>query len=226
MNNCPYFFILICSSFLFLNGCVTVPQSYTPSTSLNKNTCHDKYDISYSLSYISDGDVSIGRASESRMREIIEKQLKQSNYFSSVTYQDPAEKSRYHIHFIAHYSMCPVNESAEHGLLVGYTFCLIPTWQNMYLDLSAVLIRDNRKIYSVSTSENLRCYIWLPLAPFGLIWNNWISWTVQEKKCINYLLNNIIDFQINILERHLSSQSLQKAGTARVKGSVFRVEMC
>ena len=90
MNNRTYFFILIYSSFLFLNGCVTVPQSYTPSTSLNINTCHDKYDISYSLSYISDGDVSTGRASESRMREIIEKQLKQSNYFSNVTYKDPA----------------------------------------------------------------------------------------------------------------------------------------
>lgn len=200
MNNRTYFFILICSSFLFLNGCVTVPQSYTPSTSLNINTCHDKYDISYSLSYISDGDVSTGRASESRMREIIEKQLKQSNYFSNVTYKDPAEKSHYHIHFIAHYSMCPVDESTEHGYFAGDTLFLIPTWQNMYLDLSAFLIRDNRKVYSVSTSENLRCYIWLPLAPFGLIWNNWISWTVQEKKCVNYLLNSITDFQINTLE--------------------------
>lgn len=178
-----------------LTGCITVPQNYTPSTKLTKNTSLNRYDVSYSLSYASDGDESPGRASESRIREIIENKLKDCDYFSSVTYKNLTEKSRYHFHFIVHYSMCPVDESEAHGYFAGCTLFLIPTWQNMYLDVSAIILHNNKKIYSTSTSENLRCYIWLPLAPLGMIWNNWISWTVQEKKCINYLLNDITDFQ-------------------------------
>ncbi len=188
------FFSLSLAVFV-LTGCVTVPQGYTPSAKLEKNVSSRKYDVTYSLSYASDGDSSVGRASESRLREIIGDRLRKSGYFSHVTYKNPEEKSPYHIHFIAHYSMLPVDEAAVHGMLIGYTFLLIPSWVNMYLDLSAILMHENQKIYSSSTSENLRCFIWLPLAPLGILWNNWIAWTVQEKKCVNYVLNDLTEFQ-------------------------------
>ena len=48
--------------------------------------------------------------------------------------------------------MCPVNESAALGFFIGYTLSLIPTWQNMYIDLSAILMQNDKKIYSTSTS--------------------------------------------------------------------------
>ena len=186
------FFVLLVSIF---TGCVTVPQYYTPSAKLARNLSSKQYDITFSLTYASDADESIGRAYEARLRAISEERLKKCGYFSTVTYKNPAEKGRYHIHFIAHYSMCPVNESEALGFFIGYTLSLIPTWQNMYIDLSAILMQNDKKIYSTSTSENLRCYIWLPLAPFGLLWNNWLAWTVQEKNCVDYLLNNLTEFQ-------------------------------
>ena len=183
------FFTIFMGITVVFTGCLCVPQYYTPSVRLERNISSNKYDISFSLSYLSDGDESIGRASEARLKEIIENKLIDSGFFSSVTYRIPSEKTRYHVHFIAHYSMCPANESVAHGLFVFSTYYLIPSWQNMYLDLSAILMYDNKKIYSISTSENLRCYIWLPLTPICLIWNNWLAWTVQEKNCVNYLLN-------------------------------------
>lgn len=200
MNNILASFLTVVIS-LFLTGCISISQHYTPSTKLEKNLSSNKYDISYSLSYIVDGTEIIGQASEPQLRKIIEEKLMQSGYFSSVTYKLPNEKSRYHIYFNAHYSACTEAENMEHALLVGYTLCVIPSWQNSYLDLSAILTYDNMKIYSISTSENMRCFIWLPLVPFGLIWNDWLAWRTQEKKCINYLLNNITNFQENYFKQ-------------------------
>lgn len=195
MSKHLFFSFLFSLGMLFLTGCLTLPRGYTPSAKLMKNVTSQKYDVTYSLSYIADGDVAEGSASEAQLRKFIEKGLKNSGCFSTVSYKNPGEMSGYHIHFIAHYSSLPVNEATIFDMTLGYTLFLIPCWQSTYLDLSAVLMYEKKKVHSCSTSEELRTYFWLPLAPLGVLWNDWIAWTVQEKNSINFVLNDLTSFQ-------------------------------
>ena len=89
----------------------------------------------------------------------------------------------------------PVNESAGLGFLMGYTLCTIPMWLNMYLDMSAILYLNGTPVHSPTTAEALRCYVWIPFLPVGLVWNQWWAWTTQEKKCYRYLINDVINYQ-------------------------------
>lgn len=91
----------------------------------------------------------------------------------------------------------PVNEAAATGFLMGYTLFTIPMWINMYLDMSAILYLKDKPVYSSATSEKIRCYVWLPFLPIGLIWNQWWAWTTQERKCCRYLINRIIAYEQN-----------------------------
>ncbi len=183
-----------------LSGCLLVPSGYTPDVDFAKNEEIKKYAITFSVDYLSDGDVSIGRASQEKYIDWLKDDLQKSGAFSSVTYKSFAQKSNYHIHFIFHYSCMPVNESAAMGFLMGYTFCAIPMWLNMYLDSSAILYLNGNPICSPATAENLRCYVWVPFLPVCLVWNQWWAWTTQEKKCYRYLINEIVDYQRSHLQ--------------------------
>ena len=154
-----------------------------------------KYSVTFSVDYLSDGDVSIGRASHEKYINWLKEALLESQAFSSVSYKPFAQKSNYHIHFLVHYSCMPVDESAALGFLMGCTFCAIPMWLNMYLDCSAILYLNGSPIYSPTTAEGLRCYVWIPFLPVCLVWNQWWAWTTQEKKCCHYLINEIIKYQ-------------------------------
>ena len=188
------------SLMVILSGCLLVPFGYTPEVGFVPNSGIKKYAITFSVDYLSDGDVSIGRASQEKYIDWLKDDLQKSGAFSSVTYKSFAQKSNYHIHFIFHYSCMPVNESAAMGFLMGYTFCVIPMWMNMYLDSSAILYLNGNPICSPATAENLRCYVWAPFLPVCLIWNQWWAWTTQEKKCYRYLINEIVDYQRSNLQ--------------------------
>lgn len=181
---------------LMLSGCICVPQYYTPSAKLRVDKSgvdSPRYDVTYSMSYYTDGDKSIGRAEEGRFRELIGEKLRATKHFGSVMYKPVDERSPYHIHFIIRYSMNDILDSPAQSMLLGYSLGLLPSWQDMYLDMSAIVIVNDTKVYSTVAAENLRCYIWLPLLPFGMIWNNWLAWTVQEKNGVNFILNDIIE---------------------------------
>lgn len=188
------------SLMVILSGCLLVPSGYTPAVEFAKNSKIKKYAVTFSVDYLSDGDVSIGRASQEKYIDWLKDDLQKSGAFSSVTYKSFAQKSNYHIHFIFHYSCMPVNESAAMGFLMGYTFCAIPMWMNMYLDSSAILYLNGNPICSPATAENLRCYVWAPFLPVGLVWNQWWAWTTQEKKCYRYLINEIVNYQRSNLQ--------------------------
>ncbi len=217
---------LFCFLIILLQGCMIVPQGYTPSTSLLKHkniAASSKYDVTFSVEYISDGDQSIGRASNVQIIEIIKEKLIDSNAFTQVSYVDLAGKSKYHIHFIVHYSMVSAGESAKHGLLIGYTFCTIPTWQSMPIDISAKIYLKDKVIHSIATAEVLRCYIWLPLLPVCLVWNNWWAWTTQEKKCVNYIVNDLTNFQKKDLPMVINLKTSQDLINTTKKKKVAQV---
>ena len=166
-----------------LSGCLHIPLGYTPNGDFPANYDAKKYTLTFSVDYLSDGDVSIACASQEKYIDWLKEDLQKSGAFSSVTYKSFAQKSNYHIHFIIHYSCMPVNESTAMGFLMGYTLFTIPMWMNMYLDSSAILYLNGNPICSPTTAENLRCYVWAPFLPVGLVWNQWWAWTTQEKKC-------------------------------------------
>ena len=188
------------SMMMMLSGCLLIPSGYTPDVNFVRNDEIKKYAVTFSVDYLSDGDRSIGRASREKYIDWLKDDLMKSGAFSSVTYKSFAQKSNYHIHFIFHYSCMPVGRSIALGVLIGYSFGTIPVWQNMFLDSSAILYLNNKPIYSPATAENLRCYIWVPFLPVGLVWNSWWAWTTQEKKCYRYLINEIIDYQRSHLQ--------------------------
>lgn len=187
----PFLLIVLCT----LSGCLEIPMGYTPGTDLIISKNIRKYDLTFSVDYLSDGDVSIGRASQTQYIEHFKEYLQESGAFAKVSYKNFSEKSKYHVHFVTHYSCMPVNEAIATGYLMGMTFCAIPMWVNMYLDMSAILYLNGKPVYSSATSENLRCYVWIPFLPAGLIWNQWWAWTTQEKKCCRYLVNSISEYQ-------------------------------
>ena len=188
-------FALSIISVCILAGCLEIPLGYTHCVDFPQKYENKKYSITFSVDYIAERDDVFGIATQEKYIDWLKDDLQKSGAFSSVTYKSFAQKSNYHIHFIFHYSCMPVNESAAMGFLMGYTCCAIPMWINMYLDSSAILYLNGNPIYSPATAENLRCYVWVPFLPVGLVWNQWWAWTTQEKKCYRYLINEIVDYQ-------------------------------
>lgn len=184
--------ILLFALCLLTTGCLEIPMGYTPNEDLQTiDSAYKKYSLTYSVDFMSDGDVSFGRASRERYIEWIKDYLEETGAFN-VSYRDFSSKSNYHVHFLIHYSCQSVGESLLLGYYLGFTFCAFPGWMNMYLDTSAIVYLNGKPVCSPTTSEDIRVVVWLPFLPAGLVWNQWWAWTTQEKKCCRYLINEIL----------------------------------
>ena len=189
---------LVLPLLLFTAGCLQVPLGYTPGDPLKKAAPGSpKYDVTYSVDYVADGGLGSGDgiASQAVLADHVRDHLKESGAFSRVEPRPFAEKSNYHIHFIAHYSTISHDEVQPIALLMGLSLCGIPVWITSSLDMSAILYLNQQPVYSPSASEGLRKFIWVGFLPVGLVWNSWWAWTTQEKKCIRFLVNRITDHQ-------------------------------
>ena len=186
--------ILILGVAFCLTGCLTVPMNYTPKASLEKNVTPRKYDVTYSLVFTDDSrDEYIGYVpDESGWNKTIDKALRQSGYFSSVSRRDLPEKSDYHIHFIVHTTY---EGMTGWSIVSACTLFIFPGYEDAGMDISAVLFHKGVKVYSASTSEKMRCFLWLPLAPVGIFLNDFVIWHSNEKRCLNYVLNQVGKFQ-------------------------------
>lgn len=189
--------LAVCMAVSFC-GCLEVPLGYTPETEIQPLSHSKKYTVTYSVDYISDGDVSMGRANEAMYINWLGEYLQKTNAFSKVAYRNFTAKSNYHIHFLIHYSAMPVNEAAVTVFLMGYTLTAIPMWVNMYLDVSAIVYLNQKPVFSSATAEDVRCYVWLPFLPVGLVWNQFWVWTIQEKKVCRYLINEVVKYQTSL----------------------------
>ena len=177
---------------LLTTGCLEIPMGYTPNEDLQTiDSITKKYSLTYSVDFMSDGDVSIGRASRERYIEWIKDYLEETGAFN-VSYRDFSSKSNYHVHFLIHYSCLSVGDSVLLGYYLGTTLLAFPGWMNMYLDASAIVYLNGNPVCSPTTCEDIRVVVWLPFLPVGLVWNQWWAWTTQEKKCCRYLINEIL----------------------------------
>lgn len=184
--------LMIAFSVLF-SGCICWDAGYTENKSVSKYeiSSNDKFPITYSV------DISVERGDDfvsldiKSLREKIESALWATGMFSEVQYGDKGGMSSYHIEFSFRQSGMSEDDSLGLACLAGYTLFLIPVCDICTLDGSAVLSIQGNPIYSTAKAEEVRCLIWLPMAPIGLFMNAWSVWNYAEKGIVNALCESI-----------------------------------
>ena len=111
--------------------------------------------------------------------------------FSEIHYGAKGGADSYHIEFSFHQGGTSIEDSMAAGIVAGYTLLLLPVWEVITFDGSAVLSLQGKPIYSTAKAEEMRCVIWLPLAPVGLFMNSWSVWYFLEKGSVNALCETI-----------------------------------
>lgn len=176
-----------------VSGCVFWDAGYTENKPVRMYSVPlvDKLPITYSVSMKSErGDV-IALPDIKSLRKNIERALKESGMFSEIHYGGKDGTDSYHIEFSFHQGGTSIEDSMAAGIIAGYTLLLIPVWEVITFDGSAVLSLQGKPIYSTAKAEEMRCVIWLPLAPAGLFMNSWSAWHFLENGLVNALCEAI-----------------------------------
>ena len=178
---------------LIVSGCAIWDAGYTENKPVRRNSVPsvDKVPITYSVSMKSErGDV-IALPDIESLRKNIQRALKETGMFSEIHYGAKGGADSYHIEFSFHQGGTSIEDSMAAGIVAGYTLLLLPVWEVITFDGSAVLSLQGKPIYSTAKAEEMRCVIWLPLAPVGLFMNSWSVWYFLEKGSVNALCDVI-----------------------------------
>jgi len=174
-----------------ISGCLIIPKDYTPRIELKSCINTPKYDLTFSVDFLSHGlrgNVQTGKLivrdgylDDQPMITFIRNELIKSNAFSSVTYREFSSKSNFHIHFICHYSAIETKTIA----ITALSGMIVPSpGQNLYLDLSALMYVNGKKVFSSAATELLQVWFGIPLIPAAILWNNEKAWRSQEKNVL------------------------------------------
>lgn len=178
---------------VILSGCIIWDAGYTENKPITRFSVADvdKCPITYSVRMISERKDVFALPDMKSLCANIEEALGNTCMFSEIHYGPSGGDDSYHIEFIFHQGGMNVEESMAVGFLAGYTLLLIPTGEVFTFDGVAVLSIKGTPIYSVAKSEEVRCLIWLPMAPIGLFMNSWTIWHFAEKGTVNALCEDI-----------------------------------
>ncbi len=193
-----------------LSGCIMWDAGYTANKPVTRFSVAniDKFPITYSVSMISErGDV-FALPDVKSLRANIEDALGNTGMFSEIHYGPKGGDDSYHVEFLFHQGGMNEEQSISVGMLAGCTLLLIPTGEVMTFDGTAVLSIKGQPIYSVAKAEELRCLIWLPMAPVGLFMNSWVVWNCVEKGTVNALCDAIAQEH---KKRFLGNAKIQEA---------------
>ena len=171
-----------------LSGCVIWDAGYTENKPVSRYVVPpaDKFPITYSVSMSAERDDVLA------LPEVkIEDALLATGMFSEVSYGAKGGQDSYHIDFSFRQSGVCEAQSIEVGFLAGYTLLLVPMGEVLTFDGSAVLSLQGKPLYSTAKAEEIRCLIWLPLAPIGLFMNSWTVWNALETGSVNALCEAI-----------------------------------
>ena len=177
----------------FVSGCAIWDAGYTENKPVRRYSVPsvDKVPITYTVSMKSERDDVIALPDVESLRKNIERALKETGMFSEIHYGAKGGADSYHIEFLFHQGGTSIEDSMAAGIVAGYTFLLLPVWEVVTFDGSAVLSLQGKPIYSTAKAEEMRCVIWLPLAPVGIFMNSWSVWHYLEKGSVNALCEAI-----------------------------------
>ncbi len=198
MNN-KLLYVGLASAVCVLSGCVMVEAGYSPNSVKPTVSCRtmEPVPVSYSVSmkYMRT-DILFDPDQDDMIKKVGEA-LEASGLFSSVTYASAPQNDTYHFSFDFHVGAQDEEKSIAAGLVAGYSFLLIPVWEVCSFDGAVTMYLKNKPIYGTSETEKVTCYIWLPLAPVGLIWNNYFAWNAIEDGVVNNLIRDVAKEHIN-----------------------------
>lgn len=178
---------------VLLPGCIMWDAGYTDNTPIieTRISVEDRVPISYDVILELDRNDIIAAPEMQELRDKIEKGLKATGLFSEILYGKGTIDDSYHVSFLFRQAGMTVEDSQAVGFLAGSTLLLVPTGEVLTFDGSAVLSLKGRPIYTTAKAEELRCLIWLPMAPAGLFMNSWSVWHYAELGRVNALVNDI-----------------------------------
>lgn len=178
---------------VLLPGCIMWDAGYTDNTPIieTRISVEDRVPISYDVILELDRNDIIAAPEMQELRDKIEEGLKATGLFSEILYGKGTIDDSYHVSFLFRQAGMTVEDSQAVGFLAGSTLLLVPTGEVLTFDGSAVLSLKGRPIYTTAKAEELRCLIWLPMAPAGLFMNSWSVWHYAELGTVNALVNDI-----------------------------------
>lgn len=189
----PSKFLFVVLTLLTVSGCVNWDAGYTENKPVRRYSVSslDKVPITYSVSMKSERDDVTALPDIQSLRKNIERALKETGMFSEIHYGVKGGSDSYHIEFSFHQGGTSIEDSMAAGIVAGYTLLLVPVWEIITFDGSAVLSLQGKPIYSTAKAEEMRCVVWLPLAPVGIFMNSWSVWHYLEKGAVNALCDAI-----------------------------------
>ena len=181
---------------MICSGCMIWDAGYTENKPVVETqiSFDEKVPISYDIVLELERDDLFAKPEFQELRDKIERGLMGTGLFPEISYDKGNGNDSYHVSFLFRQSGMTVDDSMAVGLLAGYTFLLVPTVEVATFDVSAVLSLNGKPIYSTAKAEEIRCLIWLPLAPIGLFMNSWTAWHYAELGTINALVNDIATY--------------------------------
>ena len=178
---------------LTISGCAIWDAGYTENKPVRRYgvSFADKVPITYNVSIKSERSDVLALPDLKSLRANIERALKETGMFSEIHYGDKGGADSYHIEFSFHQGGSTIEQSQVVGLLGGCTLLIVPVGEVITFDGSAVLSLQGKSIYSTAKAEEMRCVVWLPLAPIGIFMNSWSAWHYLEKGSVNALCDAI-----------------------------------
>ncbi len=187
--------LLACLALLLLPGCIIWDAGYTPNEKVMPHAIHEdaKIPITFSVSMQSEREDVFALPTGQSLNRKISEGLARTGLFSNAYYA-PENPTGYHVVFNFHQAGATEEQSVSIGLIAGYTLCLIPVGEIFTFDGSAIVMLKGKPLFTTAKAEEIRCVIWLPLAPFGLFMNSWTIWPCIERGVVNALVNDIAAF--------------------------------
>ena len=178
-------------SAVLLSGCLQIPQGLNKDEQL-KQVPQGNTELTFSAEQVIDGPFLLpdGLSTQKALAGRIGEVLKQSGAFKKVEYRPFSRRGAFHIHFTAHYFTELRRELFLAAGLIG-----IPSRIPSYLDVTAIVYKNDKAVYCPTISDGMHNYVWVVFLPAGLVWNSWWAWSTQEKKCVRILVNRITGHQ-------------------------------
>lgn len=179
---------------LIMTGCLQIPMGLVPDEAVPANPARRQNGVlTYSVELVIDGPFTFldGIANHKVLVRQIGEQLTKSGVFQQVEHRPFGRRGNLHIHFITYYSSAVRREPAMILAFFGIPF-RIPS----YLDMTAVVYKKEKAVFSPVVSEGMHNYVWLVFLPAAAVWNSWWAWTTQEEKCSRVLIGRMLKKQI------------------------------